>query len=190
MDKVESDNIALQKSYALHAEGKFLEAFRHLSVLEKSGCIESSILLGYMYWVGQGVIKNYDEALSRFSRAADSGILRAEFYKACVLEEKNKIQESIESYKMSANSGSISASYALFRLSKKYQSLISSNEGDYFLEKAFNGGHAYARREMMKKNLRGNKGFISRFLAIPLFFSGFYKFVKILLNDPNSDKLH
>jgi hypothetical protein len=178
----------LDTAYQLFSEGKYAEALPKLSGLEERGINEASLYLGYMHHRGWGVDKNADQALNHYLKSANSGSAIGAYYAGTILEQLGKVEDCVKYHTLAARKGQIASAYALFRLDKRGAASVPESEA--FLEQAVRGGHFFANRENLIRMFGGRYGFVGRLKAIPKTFILLYKGVRLIANDPNSEKFH
>ncbi len=95
-----------QKDYAT--------AFKELRPLAEKGDAEAEAVLGKMYWRGQGVLKDSDQALKLFKASAVQGNAEAQFFLGSFyLLPHNDISQGVKWLRLSAEQGNQDAQWLL-----------------------------------------------------------------------------
>jgi TPR repeat protein len=79
---------SVEDGIAAYVAGNFQKAFEILKPLAIAGDPRAQYYLGEMYYQGQGVSKNHDEAFKWFSKAAEQGYNPAKFKVQIMLKNK------------------------------------------------------------------------------------------------------
>ena len=95
-----------QKDYAT--------AFKEVTPLAQEGHADSQFLLGKMYWMGQGVLKDPDQAIKWFKLSGAQGNAEAQFYLGSFyLLPHRDIAEGVKWLRLSAEQGNQDAQWLL-----------------------------------------------------------------------------
>jgi uncharacterized protein len=85
--------------------------------LAQSGNAPAQMSLGELYYEGEGVPQNYDEALNWYRKAADAGLPRAQLRIGLMYSEGRSVQqdrsEAVKWYRLAADEGLPDAQYNL-----------------------------------------------------------------------------
>ena len=184
------DRAKLGSAYKAFLDGRYPEALEALLSLSKDGVPEAGLYLGCMYRDRLRVEKNSGTAINYFEASIASGSDVAALYAARLAEKTGAFEEAARFFKIAADTGNVSAAYAMYRLSKDHKIKLSSLEQEAFLDQAYLGGHVYANRDRLRSMMHGKHGFVSRLLSLPLTGIGVVKMAFLLANDPSSDRLH
>jgi TPR repeat protein len=95
-----------QKDYAT--------AFKQLTPLAEKGNAEAQLILGKMYWMGQGVLKDPEQAMKLFKASALQGNADAQFFLGSIyLLPHTDIAEGVKWLRLSAEQGNQDAQWML-----------------------------------------------------------------------------
>ena len=95
-----------QKDYAT--------AFKELTPLVEKGNADAQFILGKMYWMGQGVLKDPDQAMKLFKASAMQGNADAQFFLGSIyLLPHTDIAEGVKWLRLSAEQGNQDAQWML-----------------------------------------------------------------------------
>ena len=89
--------------------GEYATAFREFKTLAEQGDVSAQFLIGAMYAEGEGVARDYGEALSWFLKAAEQGSAQGQFGLAALYDQGTGVQvdiaEALKWYRKSAMQG-------------------------------------------------------------------------------------
>jgi len=98
-----------QKDYAT--------AFKELTPLAGKGNADAQFILGKMYWMGQGVLKDPDQAMKLFKASAMQGNADAQFFLGSIyLLPHTDIAEGVKWLRLSAEQGNQDAQWLLGKI--------------------------------------------------------------------------
>lgn len=97
--------------------GNFKAAAKEFTRLAESGDVHAQSYLGYMYYVGQGVTRDYTEAVRWYRKAAEKGDRDAQYNLAVAYAfgqgVKKDLQQAVKWYLKAAEQGHAAAEYSL-----------------------------------------------------------------------------
>ena len=83
-----------QKGFAAYNAGDFATALKEWKPLAEAGDASSQYNLGYMYTMGEGVLKDYKEAVKWYRLAAEQGFPKAQSFVGLMYEYGNGVLQS------------------------------------------------------------------------------------------------
>ena len=101
------------------------------------GCIESQVMIGFIYSHGEGVTKNLDMAIEWYTKAANQGSHLAEYNLGMLSENAGKCEESLKWFIKSAIGGNEYGQYEFGLL--LYAKGLISEAIDWWVKSAENG---------------------------------------------------
>ena len=168
--ELNNDADSFSQARRFYNSGKHREAFALYLLLAKRGNIECQTFVGWMYFKGEGVVKDYDEAERWISLAADSGDRNAQYSLGLMHQLLGDYKNAIALYTKAAESGHSAAYYQLGKI--YYAGLgVGKNHGKAyeFFETSARKGHIFARRERSLMLIKGYKGLVFIPIGIALF---------------------
>jgi Sel1 repeat len=104
----------LQSAKRAYQQKDFATAFKESTVLAGQGNADAQFILGQMYLMGQGVLKDPDQAIKWFKASASQGNADAQFYLGSYyLLPQRDITEGVKWLRLSAEQGQQDAQYLL-----------------------------------------------------------------------------
>jgi len=92
----------------------YVTAFKELAPLAEKGEADAQLILGKMYWMGQGVLKEPDQAMKWFKASAAQGNADAQFFLGSIYLLPHKdIVEGVKWLRLSAEQGNQDAQWLL-----------------------------------------------------------------------------
>ena len=92
----------------------YATAFKELTPLAEQGNAEAQVLLGNMYLMGRGVLKDQDQAMKLFRASADQGNADAQFFLGSIyLLPHTNVAEGLKWLQLSADQGNQDAQLLL-----------------------------------------------------------------------------
>ena len=92
----------------------YVTAFKELSPLAEKGNADAQLILGKMYWMGQGVAKDSEHAMKLFKASATQGNADAQFFMGSIyLLPHTNIAEGVKWLRLSAEQGNQDAQWML-----------------------------------------------------------------------------
>jgi TPR repeat protein len=97
-----------------YQEKDYATAFKELTPLAEKGNADAQLILGKMYWMGQGVLKDPDQAMKLFKASAMQGNADAQFFLGSIyLLPHTDIAEGVKWLRLSAEQGNQDAQWML-----------------------------------------------------------------------------
>jgi uncharacterized protein len=155
---------------AAYQKKDYATAFKELGPLAKQGNAEAEVLLGRMYLMGYGVLKDPDEADKLFWAAAEQGNADAEFFVGApsVMRHQN-VNDGLKWLRLSADQGNQDAQLLL---GKTYLQGIGSDlprdpvQADMWLRLAANHNLPFYQNELLVAEQRINAADIAKGKAL------------------------
>ena len=92
----------------------YVTAFKELTPLAEKGNADAQFILGKMYWMGQGVLKDPEQAMKLFKASALQGNADAQFFLGSIyLLPHTDIAEGVKWLRLSAEQGNQDAQWML-----------------------------------------------------------------------------
>lgn len=143
----------LASAKTAYAKKDYATAFKELGPLARQGNPEAEVLLGRMYLMGYGVLKDPDEADNLFRAAAEQGNADAEFFVGApsVMRHQN-VNDGLKWLRLSAEQGNQDAQLLL---GKTYLEGIGSDlprdpvQADMWLRLAANQNLPFYQNELL-----------------------------------------
>ena len=180
----------LTQAYRLYDEGRYGEAFLKYKLLAEQGSIECQQFVAWMYQEGVGTNKDDEKAFAWYRQAAELGSAVAQFHLAKRHQKNKNYPEAIEWYRRSAKK---EYSPALYRLGWLYERGLGLQpdmvKAIYYYRQASKFGHAFALRNLGRLLIKGEEGFLKRFMGFYLVAKAFFTGIKIGMNDPFNDQV-
>jgi uncharacterized protein len=127
----------------------------------EKGDAEAQFALGNIYYNGEGITQDYEQAAFWTYAAAEQGHIPAQFYYGLLLENgegvERNFKEAVEWWKRAAAQGNVDAQYKLgstFALERGVAEPDYASAAVYYLQAA-EQGHALAQLELAVLNHRG-----------------------------------
>jgi TPR repeat protein len=154
-----NDNITFDEAKHLYYRREFGKAFALYRILAERGNIECQTFVGWMYFKGEGVAKDYDEAKRWISLAADSGDRNAQYSFGLMYQLLGDYENAMVLYQRAAVLGHSAACY---QLGKMYYAGLGVRENHVkayeFFETSARMGHIFAKRQLSLMLIKGYKG--------------------------------
>src|SRR5262252_9797883 len=97
-----------------YQEKDYATAFKELTPLAEKGDADAQFILAKMYWMGQGVLKDPDQAIKWFKASASQGNADAQFFLGSYyLLPQRDVPEGVKWMRLSAEQGMQDAQYLL-----------------------------------------------------------------------------
>jgi TPR repeat protein len=143
----------IDEAMRAYQKGDYSRA-RHL--MEKiQGNGDSQFYLAYLYQNGLGGKQELTKAKAIYQLLADSGDSRAMYYLASLFMADGAIESALVYFEKSAEAGHISGNYWTAAI---YDGLNGYPKNypkyDYYIKRAANFGHLFAKRDVAKKEMR------------------------------------
>jgi uncharacterized protein len=186
---MESDAL-FAEAERLYRAGSYQDAFRIYMVLANGGRIGCQRFIGWMYFCGEGVERNLEQAYAWFSRAADQGDREAIFGagRTCLLMSRHA--EALEWFSRGC---ALDFAPACFRLGWMYEHGKGCQRDPAvafgYLQKAYQGGNLPAGREIALLLMRGLRGVWGRIYGIIFFVKVGTEVIVTAYKDRNSKRL-
>jgi len=104
----------LDSAKRAYQQKDYATAFKELTPLAEKGDADAQLILGKMYWMGQGVLKDPDQAMKWFKASALQGNADAQFYLGSIyLLPHTDIAEGVKWLRLSAEQGNQDAQWML-----------------------------------------------------------------------------
>jgi len=173
----ESLHALLTDAKKLYYEGHHQEALEKYLLASQQGDLSAQAFVGQMYFMGEGTLQNYEEAIKWYTAAAmrdhpPAQSRLAYFY----FHVRKDIPKAIEWYQKAVSNGHM---VAMWRLGKIYQHGMGvpadKDKALRYFEQAAKLGHIFALRQLAVSLIRGHRGWAQ----IPL---GFRLLAKCIVN--------
>ena len=169
----------------------YSEALKELMSLNIEGNLISNLYIGIIYERGLGVAIDMDKAVQFYSAAAKLGNLTAQRHLAGLLRKMGRNSEAFNWYEVAAEAGSASACYWLYVMYRDGRGVPANQmKSREFLERSSSFGHLYAKRDLAKSDIRGERGFIGIFKGLWSYIHTPFVLFAALRNDSQSDDIH
>jgi TPR repeat protein len=183
-------DIEFKEAHKLYMDEEYATAFEIWKKYADEGDVSCQTQIGWMYFIGEGVIKDLDESLKWMEIAANSGDMQAQFYLSKLYMAKNNISESIKWLKESEKQGYVPAVYRMGYMYENGYGVNKDISEAYSLYcMAAGEGHVFAKRKKAFFMMKGIEGFGRIFLGVILFFVAFIQGIKMAFKDPFDDSL-
>lgn len=104
----------LESAKRAYQEKDYAKAFKELMPLADQGNADAQFIVGKMYWAGQGVLKDSDQAITWFKLSAAQGNADAQFFLGSwYLLPHRDILEGVKWLRLSAEQGNQDAQWLL-----------------------------------------------------------------------------
>jgi TPR repeat protein len=104
----------LDSARRAYQQKDYATALKELAPLAEKGNADAQLILGKMYWMGQGVLKDPDQAMKWFKASALQGNADAQFYLGSIyLLPHTDIAEGVKWLRLSAEQGNQDAQWML-----------------------------------------------------------------------------
>ena len=104
----------LDSAKRAYQQKDYATAFKELAPLAAKGDADAQLILGKMYWMGQGVLKDPDQAMKWFKASALQGNADAQFFLGSIyLLPHTDIAEGVKWLRLSAEQGNQDAQWML-----------------------------------------------------------------------------
>ena len=109
-----SAGVDLASGERAYQQKDYVTAFKELTPLAEKGNADAQLILGKMYWMGQGVLKDPEQAMKLFKASALQGNADAQFFLGSIyLLPHTDIAEGIKWLRLSAEQGNQDAQWML-----------------------------------------------------------------------------
>ena len=109
-----SAGVDLDSAKRAYQQKDYATAFKELTPLAEKGDADAQLILGKMYWMGQGVLKDSDQAMKWFKASALQGNADAQFFLGSIyLLPHTDIAEGAKWLRLSADQGNQDAQWML-----------------------------------------------------------------------------
>lgn len=177
-------------AYGDMTAGRYDIARRKLEELASSGEHKALLYLGWMHEQGLGAPADEQRAAACYQALCDSGDAVGCYYSASLKFRRGNIAEALELYVRAADAGHPSAAY--------WASVIYSGEGGhaadeeralYYLARAAEHGHAFARRDLARQRMRQPGPIHSRALAALQYLGALFKGLVVVVKDADDPRV-
>lgn len=154
----------------LYSSDKYGEAFSAYLDLAKEGYATSQRFVGWLYFRGEGVNKDYDQALLWFKKAAEKHDIEAMFGVGRVYMAKGEYKTAFDWYKRSAGRNYLPSKYWVARFHR--DGLVGQKDDTIafrMFREAATLGHLKSQREYSVMLIKGYAGLFGRLKGILLF---------------------
>jgi TPR repeat protein len=104
----------LDSARRAYEQKDYATALKELTPLAEKGNADAQLILGKMYWMGQGVLKDPDQAMKWFKASALQGNADAQFYLGSIyLLPHTDVAEGVKWLRLSADQGNQDAQWML-----------------------------------------------------------------------------
>lgn len=109
-----SSGADLESAKHAYQQKDYATAFRELTPLAEQGNAAAQVLLGRMYMLGEGVLKDAEQAIKWFKASASQGNADAQFFLGSMyLLPRRDVAEGVKWLRLSAEQGNQDAQYLL-----------------------------------------------------------------------------
>jgi TPR repeat protein len=144
---------------ALLTQGRFTEAYDLARELATAGLSSAQMTLGWMYQLGKGVERDFDQAKFWYRSALQSQSPRAEFYLGTVYWNESAFADAVSWFQRAASGGFTPAMYQLARMYRHGVGVPRDPTlAAKYVAEAARGGHIFARRDLARDMLKGRQG--------------------------------
>ena len=179
-----------QKAYDFYEAENYREAFNEYYALAEQGYSNCQTFVGWMYFAGKGIEKNYTKAEEWLTKAANANDAESMFYLGKLFIENKDYEKAINWFEKSADQNYAPSVYKLGCLYERNKSIKNDKQKAYSLFKqASDLGHLFARRDYAIKLLKGYGGVFSWFKGVYLYLTVFFSAIKIANADPDDERL-
>lgn len=153
---------AERQAYRLCNQKQYAEALPILNQIANEGSAWAHEHLGYMYWHGLGVARDFDQFLRHYEAAYGGGNLDLAYYIAAQHWRAGRPDVALVWWRKETKHP-VSPTYWQYRVLKKHPHLAAyPGERDELLKRAADSGHMLAKRDIAFRMIRGDAVFGSR----------------------------
>jgi hypothetical protein len=174
----------------LFDQGKYEEAFARYRALAQAGFITAQVFVGWLYYKGQGVKQDHEEARQWLEKAADAGSPVGQFYLGAMYRAQQNYQPAIEYFKKSALQGYMPAIHYLGIMHDAGEGVtVDRAKAHKYFQQAADMGHLPAQKEIAVSMIKGHRGLFRIPQGIFMFARALSKLIKLALSDADNDRI-
>lgn len=137
---------SFEKGKAAYEQGDFRTALKEFEPMAKQGDVKSQTYLGYMYEEGQGVDKDYGQAINLYREPAEQGYILAQIKLAGIYHIQQNYFTAVVWYRKAAEQGNALAQFFLGSAYDDGKGVMQDyKQAIYWYRKAAEKGNAWAQ---------------------------------------------
>ncbi|SEC65810.1 hypothetical protein SAMN05519104_1811 [Rhizobiales bacterium GAS188] len=176
-------------AYKMLKDKRFDEALPVLRSAAEAGSAWAHEVLGWMCWTASGVRRDYGQAIEHYRTAYDGGrdIVARDIGR---LHLNSGHPEIALEWLRKGIRKPISSLYWQYAVIKRHPHLARHpDELDVLLKQAAAAGHAFARRDLALRMMKGHRQFGTRLQGLCAWFGLFPYILRLVRNDENDERL-
>jgi len=173
----------------LYRKERFSEAFQLYMELANRGRVGCQRFVGWMYFCGEGVDKDFTKAFEWFKKAAANGDREAKFGAGRVQLLLNNDTVAFDWFSQACKEGFVPGCFRVGWMLRDGRGCQQSLSKSYdVLRKAYESGHLPAGRAIAVLLIRGHEGFVGRLKGVSLMVKVFTEITALAVRDPKSQR--